>query len=73
MYYDSDKNYNPQHFSLLVELIEHINDVVYLTQWKKPTFQVDYIVFFVGGKLYMLHVTNSIMGVKSMANKEDWA
>jgi len=31
MYYDSDKNYNPQHFSLLVELIEHINDVVYLT------------------------------------------
>ncbi len=72
MYNDSDKNYNPQHFFLLVELIEHINDVVYLTQWKKPTFQVDYTNFFVGGKLYMLHVTNSIIGVMSMANKEDW-
>jgi len=40
---------------------------------EKPTFQVDYTAFFMGGKLYMLHVTNSIIGVRSMANKEDWA
>jgi hypothetical protein len=28
---DNEKNYNPQHFSLLVEFIEHISDVVCLT------------------------------------------
>jgi hypothetical protein len=31
MYCDNEKKYNPQHFSLLVELIEHISDVVCLT------------------------------------------
>jgi hypothetical protein len=58
MYCDSEKNYNPQHFFLLVESIERISDVVCLIWWKEPAFEVDYNVFFVGGKLYncMLHI-----------------
>ncbi len=52
MYCDSENNYNPQHLSLLIEFIEHISDVVYLTWWKEPTSEVDYIGFLVGGKLY---------------------
>jgi hypothetical protein len=40
---------------------------------EKPTFQVHYIAFFVGGKFYMLHITDSITRVRSMANKEYWA
>jgi hypothetical protein len=58
---------------LLVELIEHINDVVSLIWWKELAYEVDYAVFFVGGKLYMLHVIDLITRIKSMVNKEDWA
>jgi hypothetical protein len=56
----------------LVELIERINDVACLTWWKEPTCEVDYVVFFVGGKFYMLYVTDLIIGIRSMVNKEDW-
>jgi hypothetical protein len=31
MYCDNEKKYSPQNFFLLVEVIEHINDVVCLT------------------------------------------
>jgi hypothetical protein len=58
---------------LLVELIEHINDVVSLIWWKELAYEVDYAGFFVGGKLYMLHVIDLITRIKSMVNKEDWA
>jgi hypothetical protein len=39
----------------------------------KPTYEVDYATFFVGGKLYMLHVTDLITRIKSMVDKENWA
>jgi hypothetical protein len=56
----------------MVELIEHINDVVCLTWWKERTSQVDYATFFVGGNFYKLHVTNPITRVRNMVNKENW-
>jgi hypothetical protein len=34
--------------------------------------QVDYVTFFVRGKLYMLHYTNVIVGIKSMVNRKAW-
>jgi hypothetical protein len=56
----------------MVELIEHISDVVCLTWWKELTSQVDYDTFFVGGKFYMLQVTNPITRVRSIVNKKNW-
>ncbi len=47
MYCDIEKNYSPQHFSLLVELIEHISDVVCLTWWKSLLLKL--ITFFFCG------------------------
>ncbi len=46
--------------------------MVCLTWWKDLASKVDYTAFFVGGKLYMLHATNPIIGIKNMVNKEDW-
>jgi hypothetical protein len=34
--------------------------------------QVDYVTFFARGKLYILHYTNVIIGIKNMVNKETW-
>jgi hypothetical protein len=39
---------------------------------ERTTFQVDYATFFVGGKFYELQVTNPIIKVRSMVNKENW-
>jgi len=33
------------------------NDKLCLTWWKEHASQVEYVAFFIGGKLYMLHVT----------------
>jgi hypothetical protein len=72
MYCDIEKNYSPHHFFLLVELIEHISDVVCLTWWIKHAYKVDYVAFFVGGKFYMLHVINLITRIRNIVNKEYW-
>jgi hypothetical protein len=34
---------------------------------------IDYVVFFFGGKKYMLHVTNVKTKGRSMVDKEAWA
>jgi hypothetical protein len=44
-----------------------------LTWRKKLASQVEYIAFFIGGKFYMLHVTNRTIGVFSLVSKEAWA
>ncbi len=43
-------------YYFFLELIEHIYNILCSTWWKKFVFQVDYIAFFVRGKLYMVHV-----------------
>ncbi len=58
MYCDSEKKYNLQHFSLLVELIEHINDVVYLTWGKNLFLKLIMLLFLweVSFTCYMLEI-----------------
>jgi hypothetical protein len=63
VYCDSENNYSLQHFFLLVELIEHISDVVCLTWWKELTSKIDYIVFFVGSKLYSCMLQIQLLGL----------
>jgi hypothetical protein len=72
MYCELDIRFSPKHFSLFLELFEHINDKLCLTWWKEPTSQVEYVAFFIGGKLYMLHVTNRTIGALSLVSKEVW-
>ncbi len=72
-YCELDIRFFPKHFSLFFKLFEHINDKLCLTWCKEPTFQVEYAAFFIGGKLYMLHVTNWTIGVVSLVSKEAWA
>ncbi len=73
MYCELDIKFSPKHFSLFLELFEHINDKLCLTWWKELAFQVEYVAFFIGGKLYMLHVTNRTIGAISLISKEAWA
>jgi hypothetical protein len=35
--------------------------------------EIDYIAFYVGSKLYMLHVTNPTIGVMSLVDRKAWA
>jgi hypothetical protein len=58
MYCELNIMFSPKHLNLFLELFEHINDKLCLTWWKEHVFQVEYVAFFIGGKLYMLHVTN---------------
>jgi len=62
----------PKYFSLFLELFEHINDKLCLTWWKEPASQVEYATFFIGGKLYMFHVTNGTTCVVCLVSKEAW-
>jgi hypothetical protein len=57
MYCEFDTRFSPKHFSLFLELFEHINDKRF-TWWKELAFQVEYVAFFIAEKLYMFHVTN---------------
>jgi hypothetical protein len=66
MYYEPDIRFSPKHFSLFLELFEHINGKLCLTWWK------EYATFFIGDKLYMLHVTNQTIGAISLVFKEAW-
>ncbi len=65
-------SFPPKRFSLFLKLFEHINDKLCLTWWKEPAYQVEYVAFFIGGKLYMLHVTNRTTCVVSLVSKEAW-
>jgi hypothetical protein len=62
----------PKHFSLFLELFEHINDKLCLTWWKEPASQVEYATFFIGRKLYMFHVTNWTTCIVCLVSKEAW-
>jgi hypothetical protein len=66
----NDTKISPKHFSLFLKLFEHINDKLCLTWWKEPTSQVEYVAFFIGDKLYMLHVTNRTTCAISLVSKE---
>jgi hypothetical protein len=70
MYCEHDTKFSPKHFSLFLKLFEHINDKLCLIWWKEPTSQVEYVAFFIGGKLYMLHVTNLTTSVVNLVSKE---
>jgi hypothetical protein len=67
MYYELDIMFSPKHFSLFLELLEHISGKLCLTWWK------EYATFFIGSKLYILHVTNWTIGAVSLVFKEAWA
>jgi len=73
MYCEHDIKFSPKHFSLFLELFEHINDKVCLSWWKELAYQVEYVAFYIGGKLYMLHVTNQTIGVINLVSKKPWA
>jgi hypothetical protein len=73
MYWEPNTRFSPKHFSLFVDIFEHINDKLCMTRWKESTFEVEYVAFFIGSKLYMLHVTNWTKGAISFASKEAWA
>jgi hypothetical protein len=72
MYCEPNTRFSPKHFSLFLELFEHINDKC-LTWWKELASQVEYATFFIGSKLYMFHVTNQTTCVISLVSKEVWA
>ncbi len=72
MYCELNIMFSPKHLNLFLELFEHINDKLCLTWWKEHVFQVEYVAFFIGGKLYMLHVTNQTIGDVSLVSKEAW-
>jgi hypothetical protein len=73
MYYDTKKKCLVEHFSLFVELVEHINDALCLSWWKEPFIEINYIAFYVGSKLYMFHVTNPTIGLMSLMDRKAWA
>jgi hypothetical protein len=72
MYCEPDIKFSPKHFSLFLKLFEHINNKLCLTWWKEHAFQVEYVAFFIGSKLYMLDVTNRTTCVVSLVSKETW-
>jgi len=43
-----------------------------MTWWKEHASQVEYATFFIGGKLYMFHVTNWTTCVVCLVSKEAW-
>jgi hypothetical protein len=53
--------------------VEHIYKPFVLDMVEKLAYQIPYVAFFKRSKLFMLHVTNPIIGNVSMVTKETWA
>ncbi len=70
MYCEVEKRFCLPHFIFFLELVEDCNDALFLTRWIEPTTHIQYVSFYFGGKLYMLHATNSTTGIVSMETKE---
>jgi hypothetical protein len=73
MYYDTHIQFSSQQFGFFHEFVKPIYKPLCLTWWTKLAYQIPYVVFFKGSKLFMLHVTNPIIGNVSMVTKETWA
>jgi hypothetical protein len=70
MYCEVEKRFCLPHFTFFLELAEDCNDALFLTRWIEPTTHIQYVAFNFGGKLYMLHATNSTTRIVSMETKE---
>ncbi len=71
MYYDIKINFYMLH--LLLELVDHMNDVLCLAWLTKLASQVQHATFYFQNKLYMLHMIYPRMGVRDIIKKESWA
>lgn len=70
MYCGVEKRFCLPHFTFFLELVEDYNDALFLTWWIEHTTHIQYVAFYFGGKLYMLHATNSTTRIVSMETKE---
>jgi hypothetical protein len=73
MYYDIQKKYSPKQFFLFVELVEHINGGLCLIWWKEPSIKIDYVAFYVRGRLYMFNITNHTTRMINLVDRETWS
>jgi hypothetical protein len=74
IYCEARKRFSSQHFSCFQDLCEHIHEHLCLTWWKEFATCIEYAAFFLGGKLYVLHIhdliTEEAMGLIA---KQVWA
>lgn len=56
---------------IFIDLVEHLNDLFSLTQWKECNIKIEH-VFFIGGKLHMFHTINLTTNIVGLISNEDW-